>query len=620
MRFKKIFNKTQDEEKIFLRACIKGHYTKNADGSIDVTGDVKIFGYKQKKLPVRFRHVSGNFDCTHNQLTSLAEAPKSVGGNFYCINNQLTSLAGAPKSVGGNFNCSSNQLTSLAGAPESVGENFWCINNQLTSLTGAPKSVGGHFDCIHNQLTSLDGAPKSVGGNFYCYNNQLTSLAGAPKSVGGNFWCTNNQLTSLTGAPESVGGDFDSTYNKLTSLTGAPKSVGGNFYCYNNQLTSLTGAPKSVGRNFNCSRNQLTTLTGAPESVGGDFDCTYNQLTSLAGAPEKLKGKLIHDPLIDSFSTTTKQIKNTLNPYDANKNLRMIRNETLYFVADHLLKNHTIDEKILIKDIKKEMNININFGGKFNRPIMKEFIKLHSNGFSVQDIINFDKQVKVEEISNISKLNYGIDIKLGMSEWTSSIQRIFQNKTNHVLQLNYVGDIDDILTVNQKHTVSDETRSVETTHKNNIEHYTQNSNHPTSRKYLTLAWCRFTVFPKEEYVVLDEIQTDMDDKEFLGSDFMKGWDTIMMRYFIDYIRHKLHYRKILLPTYDAKQNLYNANPPMYLHKELPNKFGFKKPKTSIVLDGKDMTDDFLVLERFNTFGQLFFEDQLGVQESVSSTN
>jgi len=557
MRFKKIFNKTQDEEKIFLRACIKGHYTKNADGSIDVTGDVKIFGYKQKKLPVRFRHVSGNFDCTHNQLTSLAEAPKSVGGNFYCINNQLTSLAGAPKSVGGNFNCSSNQLTSLAGAPESVGENFWCINNQLTSLTGAPKSVGGHFDCIHNQLTSLDGAPKSVGGNFYCYNNQLTSLAGAPKSVGGNFWCTNNQLTSLT---------------------------------------------------------------GAPESVGGDFDCTYNQLTSLAGAPEKLKGKLIHDPLIDSFSTTTKQIKNTLNPYDANKNLRMIRNETLYFVADHLLKNHTIDEKILIKDIKKEMNININFGGKFNRPIMKEFIKLHSNGFSVQDIINFDKQVKVEEISNISKLNYGIDIKLGMSEWTSSIQRIFQNKTNHVLQLNYVGDIDDILTVNQKHTVSDETRSVETTHKNNIEHYTQNSNHPTSRKYLTLAWCRFTVFPKEEYVVLDEIQTDMDDKEFLGSDFMKGWDTIMMRYFIDYIRHKLHYRKILLPTYDAKQNLYNANPPMYLHKELPNKFGFKKPKTSIVLDGKDMTDDFLVLERFNTFGQLFFEDQLGVQESVSSTN
>ena len=557
MRFKKIFNKTQDEEKIFLRACIKGHYTKNADGSIDVTGDVKIFGYKQKKLPVRFRHVSGNFDCTHNQLTSLAEAPKSVGGNFYCINNQLTSLAGAPKSVGGNFNCSSNQLTSLAGAPESVGENFWCINNQLTSLTGAPKSVGGHFDCIHNQLTSLDGAPKSVGGNFYCYNNKLTSL---------------------------------------------------------------TGAPKSVGRNFNCSRNQLTTLTGAPESVGGDFDCTYNQLTSLAGAPEKLKGKLIHDPLIDSFSTTTKQIKNTLNPYDANKNLRMIRNETLYFVADHLLKNHTIDEKILIKDIKKEMNININFGGKFNRPIMKEFIKLHSNGFSVQDIINFDKQVKVEEISNISKLNYGIDIKLGMSEWTSSIQRIFQNKTNHVLQLNYVGDIDDILTVNQKHTVSDETRSVETTHKNNIEHYTQNSNHPTSRKYLTLAWCRFTVFPKEEYVVLDEIQTDMDDKEFLGSDFMKGWDTIMMRYFIDYIRHKLHYRKILLPTYDAKQNLYNANPPMYLHKELPNKFGFKKPKTSIVLDGKDMTDDFLVLERFNTFGQLFFEDQLGVQESVSSTN
>ena len=49
MRFKKIFNETQyDNEEIFLKDYINGHYNKNADGSIDVTGNVKIFDYKQK--------------------------------------------------------------------------------------------------------------------------------------------------------------------------------------------------------------------------------------------------------------------------------------------------------------------------------------------------------------------------------------------------------------------------------------------------------------------------------------------------------------------------------------------------------------------------------------------
>jgi hypothetical protein len=131
------------------------NYNINGDGTIDVGGDVDLDNKNLTKLPIRFNHVSGDFNCGHNQLTSLEGAPESVG-NFYCHNNKLTSLGGAPRIVNGNFSCSGNKITSLEGAPESVG-NFYCHNNKLTSLEGAPKSVSGNFWCDHNKIMSLKG-------------------------------------------------------------------------------------------------------------------------------------------------------------------------------------------------------------------------------------------------------------------------------------------------------------------------------------------------------------------------------------------------------------------------------------------------------------------------------
>ena len=133
-----------------LKKCIRGTYTINDDGSIDVNGAVNLSSKKLTKIPFKFRNVSGS---------------------FFCYNNQLTSLEGAPNNVGGDFYCYSNQLTSLEGAPNNVGGDFYCTNNQLTSLDGAPNNVGSGFDCSSNKLTSLEGAPNNVGGNFYCYNN-----------------------------------------------------------------------------------------------------------------------------------------------------------------------------------------------------------------------------------------------------------------------------------------------------------------------------------------------------------------------------------------------------------------------------------------------------------------
>ena len=167
--------KLNDVQIEWLDRCTRGSWKLNpSTGLVDIKGDFGgTMGLTDFK-GIKFGKVSGYFDCSSNQLTSLVGAPKEVGMNFFCDNNQLTSLEGAPKKVGGSFHCYSNQLTSLNGAPEIVGLDFLCMNNQLTSLEGSPKEVGLNFSCRNNQLISLIGAPKSIGRDLYCMRNSVS--------------------------------------------------------------------------------------------------------------------------------------------------------------------------------------------------------------------------------------------------------------------------------------------------------------------------------------------------------------------------------------------------------------------------------------------------------------
>ena len=74
----------------------------------------------------------------------------------------------------GAFNCSHNELHSLKDAPQEVGGTFACSGNKLASLKDAPQEVGTDFNCSSNELTSLEGAPKKVGGSFHCYDNPVS--------------------------------------------------------------------------------------------------------------------------------------------------------------------------------------------------------------------------------------------------------------------------------------------------------------------------------------------------------------------------------------------------------------------------------------------------------------
>ena len=136
------------------------NYTINSDDTIDVNGDVDILGLSIETIPVKFRNVSGCFDCSFNMISEIAQVPLYVGESFDCSWCKITTLENGPKYVGGNFCCYGNKLTTLEGCPEYVGGGFYCYENKLSSLEGCPKYIGDDF--------SSDIITHHILGNVQC--------------------------------------------------------------------------------------------------------------------------------------------------------------------------------------------------------------------------------------------------------------------------------------------------------------------------------------------------------------------------------------------------------------------------------------------------------------------
>jgi len=116
------------------------NYTLNEDDSIDVDGNVNLSLFSLKKLPLKFNKVSGFFDCSQNNLTTLDGCPREVGSYFYCFNNKLESLGGCPDIVGGDIKCFNNKLETLKGVSNTF-ENLWCFKNNIMSLDGLSDNI-----------------------------------------------------------------------------------------------------------------------------------------------------------------------------------------------------------------------------------------------------------------------------------------------------------------------------------------------------------------------------------------------------------------------------------------------------------------------------------------------
>ena len=91
------------------------NYTINPDGSIDVDGNVELGVYKLDKIPLKFNNVSGYFNISYNNITSLEGCPKYIGETFYCNYNKLTSLEYFPNKIKHEILLKGNPLESLEG-------------------------------------------------------------------------------------------------------------------------------------------------------------------------------------------------------------------------------------------------------------------------------------------------------------------------------------------------------------------------------------------------------------------------------------------------------------------------------------------------------------------------
>ena len=132
------------------------NYSINPDGSIDVYGDVNLYGGGLIELPLRFNKVSGYFRCSNNYLTTLEGSPKWVGSGFFCGGNRLTSLEFSPEYVADDFSCGYNDLTDLVGSPKEVGSVFNCDENKrLINPKGCTEKIGKEFNCKNTPLSSI---------------------------------------------------------------------------------------------------------------------------------------------------------------------------------------------------------------------------------------------------------------------------------------------------------------------------------------------------------------------------------------------------------------------------------------------------------------------------------
>jgi hypothetical protein len=149
-----LFKESVDEKSKIVEICKKYNilnYTINDDFSINVDSDVDLSNFELDKIPLKFRKVSGNFNCNSNNLTSLEGCPKWVGRYFWCHRNKLNSL---------EF------------GPIEVGDNFICYNNKITSFEGVPRILN-NIDCEFNDIWSFRGIPDNFKGNILCSGNPI---------------------------------------------------------------------------------------------------------------------------------------------------------------------------------------------------------------------------------------------------------------------------------------------------------------------------------------------------------------------------------------------------------------------------------------------------------------
>lgn len=260
------------------------NYIVHDNGIVDVEGNVDISECNLKVIPVQFGHVSGQFSCARNKLSSLQGSPLHVTKLVAC-DNKITSLRYCSEDLE-FLDCSYNKLSNLKFCPSKLKE-LLCSVNQIRSLRHTPTSLHT-LDCSRNSLISLKHCPSPlniflctmnalktlkycpvVKDKFDCSWNALKTLKHAPAPVD-YFSCSGNPLRSVKYAPSSVF-EFSAVQTGLKTLQNTPECK--RLYVYNNELKNLFGISQMV-ETLNCAHNKIEHFQGLPNTIkyifGGD--------------------------------------------------------------------------------------------------------------------------------------------------------------------------------------------------------------------------------------------------------------------------------------------------------------------------------------------------------------
>lgn len=298
--FKKV---TRDDVYNFFGShnLIIGNFTVNDDNTIDVDGDVDLSYSSIVEMPFKFGKVTGDFNCSNNNLESLEGSPYEVGGKFTCsYNHKLKNLKGSPVEVYGDFKCSQcRNLESLNGMPLEIGGDFICYLNPKLKEMDSISNINGEiaFDSFID-TAKFDGDcsnkeyVQEFRKTFESIADKYRKYKSYPYYELGILGITNYTINK----DGTIDVDGDVILDGLLKNDKIPFRFGkvtGNFYCKYNDLTSLDGCPYYVGEEFSCGFNKIVDLKGSPIEVGGGFFCHNNPLlSSMEGIALEIGGVL----------------------------------------------------------------------------------------------------------------------------------------------------------------------------------------------------------------------------------------------------------------------------------------------------------------------------------------
>ena len=113
MKYLKMFESYQSESEV-AKIC-KEYGIENWSlerGLVNVDGIVNLRDRELKELPLKFGVVTGLFNCSNNNLTSLEGCPKYVGGYFSCCRNNIREFTGI-KYIEWWLSCSDNPIGNI---------------------------------------------------------------------------------------------------------------------------------------------------------------------------------------------------------------------------------------------------------------------------------------------------------------------------------------------------------------------------------------------------------------------------------------------------------------------------------------------------------------------------